>query len=123
LTAPPPIIKTPIVGPNGPFCLDHEPNIMSRRCTITGKGVLAGNNVSHAHNRSRRRFLPNIQRTSLLSDILGRSIRLRLSTSALRTIEKNGGLDAFLLGTPDTKLPLEARQLKRKIKKAAAARV
>ena len=96
---------------------------MSRRCTITGKGVLAGNHVSHAHNRSRRRFLPNIQRTSLLSDILGRSIRLRLSTSALRTIEKNGGLDAFLLGTPDVKLPLEARQLKRKIKKAAAARV
>ena len=96
---------------------------MSRRCTITGKGVLAGNNVSHAHNRSRRRFLPKIQRTSLLSDILGRSIRLRLSTSALRTIEKNGGLDAFLLGTPDAKLPLEARQLKRKIKKAAAARV
>lgn len=84
---------------------------------------MAGNNVSHAHNRSRRRFLPNIQRTSLLSDILGRSIRLRLSTSALRTIEKNGGLDAFLLGTPDTKLPLEARRLKRKIKKAAAARV
>ncbi len=96
---------------------------MSRRCTITGKGVLAGNNVSHAHNKSRRRFLPNIQRTSLLSDILGRSIRLRLSTGALRTIEKNGGLDAFLLGTPDAKLPLEARRLKRKIKKAAAARV
>ncbi len=93
---------------------------MSRRCTITGKGVLAGNNVSHAHNKSRRRFLPNIQRTSLLSDILGRSIRLRLSTAALRTIEKNGGLDAFLLGTPDSKLPVEARQLKRKIKKAAA---
>ncbi len=83
---------------------------------------MAGNNVSHAHNRSRRRFLPNIQRTSLLSDILGRSIRLRLSTSALRTIEKNGGLDAFLLGTPDAKLPEEARRLKRKIKKAAATR-
>ena len=95
---------------------------MSRRCTITGKGVLAGNNVSHAHNRTRRRFLPNVQRTSLLSDILGRSVRLRLSASALRTIEKNGGLDAYLLGTPDAKLPVEARRLKRKIRKAAAAR-
>ncbi len=95
---------------------------MARRCSITGKGVLAGNNVSHAHNKSRRRFLPNIQRTSLLSDILGRSIRLRLSTSALRTIEKNGGLDSYLLGTPDSKLPIEAQRLKRRIRKAAASR-
>ena len=93
---------------------------MARRCDITGKGVLAGNNVSHAHNRSRRRFLPNIQRTSLLSDILGQPIRLRLSTGALRTIEKNGGLDAYLLSTPTSKLPLEAQRLKRRIKKAAA---
>lgn len=93
---------------------------MARRCDITGKGVLAGNNVSHAHNRSRRRFLPNVQRTSLLSDILGQPIRLRLSASALRTIEKNGGLDAYLLSTPTSKLPLEAQRLKRRIKKAAA---
>ncbi len=95
---------------------------MSRRCSITGKGVLAGNNVSHAHNKTRRRFLPNVQHTSLLSDILGQSVRLRLSTSALRTIEKNGGLDAFLLGTSTAKLPVEAQRLKRRIKKAAAAR-
>ena len=93
---------------------------MARRCTITGKGVLAGNNVSHAHNKTRRRFLPNVQRTSLLSDILDQPIRLRLSTSALRTIEKNGGLDAYLLSTPNSKLPLEAQRLKRRIKKAAA---
>ena len=93
---------------------------MARRCSITGKGVMAGNNVSHAHNKTRRRFLPNIQVASLLSDALGRSVRLKLSTRAIRTIEKKGGLDAFLLGTPDAKLPDEARRLKRAVKKAAA---
>ena len=93
---------------------------MARRCSITGKGVMAGNNVSHAHNKTRRRFLPNIQVASLLSDALGRSVRLKLSTRAIRTIEKKGGLDAFLLATPDAKLPVEARRLKRAVKKAAA---
>jgi large subunit ribosomal protein L28 len=101
--------------------LTLERKTMARRCSITGKGVLTGNNVSHAHNKTRRRFLPNVQDTSLLSDVLGRSVRLRLSTSALRTIEKNGGLDAYLLGTPDAKLPAEARRLKSKIRKATAA--
>ncbi len=81
---------------------------------------MAGNNVSHAHNKTRRRFLPNIQVASLLSDALGRSVRLRLSTRAIRTVEKKGGLDAFLLATPDAKLPVEARRLKRAVKKAAA---
>lgn len=94
---------------------------MSRRCSITGKGVLAGNNVSHAHNKTRRRFLPNVQQTSLLSDALGQSISLKLSTRAIRSIEKNGGLDAYLLSTPNTKLTEEAVRLKRRIKKAAAA--
>ena len=93
---------------------------MARRCSITGKGVMAGNNVSHAHNKTRRRFLPNIQVASMLSDALGRSVRLKLSTRAIRTIEKKGGLDSFLLATPDAKLPLEARCLKRAVKKAAA---
>ena len=93
---------------------------MARRCTMTGKGVMAGNNVSHAHNKTRRRFLPNLQVASVLSDALGHSVRLRLSTRAIRTIEKKGGLDAFLLTTPDAKLPLEARRLKRAVKKAAA---
>jgi large subunit ribosomal protein L28 len=93
---------------------------MARRCSITGKGVMAGNNVSHAHNKTRRRFLPNIQVSSLLSDALGRSVRLKLSTRAIRTIEKKGGLDAFLLSTPNTKLPDEARRLKRAVKKAMA---
>lgn len=92
---------------------------MSRRCEITGKGVLAGNNVSHANNKTRRRFLPNLQETSLLSDTLGQAVSMRLSTRAIRTVEKNGGIDAFLLGTPNTKLPEEALVLKRRIQKAA----
>jgi large subunit ribosomal protein L28 len=96
--------------------------IMSRRCDITGKGVLAGNNVSHAMNKTRRRFLPNVQQTSMLSDALGRSVKLRLSTRAIRTIEKNGGLDSYLLGTADAKLTDEAVKLKREIRKAASAR-
>ena len=94
---------------------------MARRCMITGKGVLAGNNVSHAHNKTRRRFLPNVQNTSLLSETLGEMIRLRLTTSALRTIDSKGGLDAFLLGTPNRKLPAEALRSKRRIKRKVAA--
>lgn len=99
---------------------------MARRCGITGKGVMAGNNVSHANNKTRRRFLPNLQETSFYSDVLGTSVQLRLTTTGIRTIEHNGGLDAFLLGTPDRSLPEEARALKRRIaraqaKKAAAA--
>ena len=93
---------------------------MSRRCQITGKGVLTGNNVSHANNKTRRRFLPNLQDTSLLSDVLGMSVRLRLSTSAIRTIEHNGGIDAFLLATPNAKLPAEAQALKRRIQRVRA---
>ncbi|WP_424137023.1 50S ribosomal protein L28 [Roseomonas chloroacetimidivorans] len=93
---------------------------MSRRCGITGKGVLTGNNVSHANNKTRRRFLPNLQHTSFFSDVLGTSIQLRLSTRGIRTVEHNGGLDAFLLGTPDRSLPDEAKVLKRRIVKAQA---
>ena len=93
---------------------------MSRRCEISGKGVLTGNNVSHANNKTRRRFLPNLQEQSLLSDVLGTSIRVRLTTHALRTIEHNGGLDAFLLGTPNRSLPAEAQTIKRRIVRAQA---
>src|SRR5882672_2323687 len=96
---------------------------MSLRCEITGKGVLSGNNVSHANNKTRRRFLPNLQVASLLSDVLGQSIRLRLSTRAIRTIEHNGGIDAFLLGTNASKLTERGRELKRKITVAKAKRV
>ncbi|MEE8226859.1 MAG: 50S ribosomal protein L28 [Kiloniellales bacterium] len=91
---------------------------MARRCDFTGKGVQTGNNVSHAHNKTRRRFLPNMQRTSLYSDRLGGTVRLRMSARAIRTIEHNGGLDAYLLSTPDTKLGPQARKLKRRIVKA-----
>jgi large subunit ribosomal protein L28 len=93
---------------------------MARRCDFTGRGVLTGNNVSHANNRSRRRFLPNLQHASLLSDILGETVQVRLSTGAIRTIEKRGGLDAFLLSTSDADLGQKARVLKRRIKKAQA---
>jgi large subunit ribosomal protein L28 len=93
---------------------------MARRCGITGKGVLTGNNVSHANNKTRRRFLPNLQETSFWSDVLGAQVKMRLSTNGIRTIEHNGGLDAFLLDTPDRRLPDEARLLKRRIERAQA---
>jgi large subunit ribosomal protein L28 len=91
---------------------------MSRRCVITGKGVQVGHNVSHANNKTRRRFLPNLQVTSVLSDALGLGVRLRLSAHAIRTIEHNGGLDAYLMAQATTGLPPEARQLKRRIARA-----
>jgi large subunit ribosomal protein L28 len=93
---------------------------MARRCQVTGKGVLTGNNVSHANNKTRRRFLPNLQETALLSDALGRMVRLRLSTHAIRTIEHNGGLDAYLSKAKAATLSLEARRLKKQIEKAQA---
>jgi large subunit ribosomal protein L28 len=93
---------------------------MARRCAVTGKGVLTGNNVSHANNKTRRRYLPNLQETSFFSDILGALIRMRLSVNGIRTVEHNGGLDAFLLGTPDRRLPAEAITLKRRLEKAQA---
>ncbi|UUX51662.1 50S ribosomal protein L28 [Nisaea acidiphila] len=95
---------------------------MARRCEITGKGVQTGNNVSHANNRSRRRFLPNLQQTSLMSDALGKMVRLRLTTHAIRSIEHNGGLDAYLLKAKNAQLGLEARALKRRIEKAISAK-
>ena len=92
---------------------------MARRCTLSGKGVLTGNNVSHAHNKTRRRFLPNLQETSVYSEILDQPVRLRVTTYALRVIEKKGGLDAFLTSTSATKLSAEYRRLKKRIEKAA----
>lgn len=89
---------------------------MARRCIITGKQVLAGNNVSHANNKTRRRFLPNMQNVSFISDILGR-VRMRISTRAIRTIETNGGIDTFLQSTNDSKLSKEALSLKRRIER------
>ena len=94
---------------------------MSKRCQITGKGVMSGNNVSHANNRTRRKFLPNLQRTSMSSEILGRDVTLRVSVNAIRTIEKHGGLDAFLLQARNAELADEARSLKREILAARSA--
>ena len=88
---------------------------MSRRCEITGKGVQSGNNVSHANNKTRRRFLPNLQVASFLSDILGQSIRMRLSTTGIRTIEKNGGIDAYLMKTPASRLSGDVLRLKKRV--------
>ena len=88
---------------------------MARRCELTGKAVLTGNNVSHANNKSRRRFLPNLKSVSLLSDALERSIRLRISMAALRTVEHRGGLDAFMAKAKDEELSPRARLLRKQI--------
>ncbi|MSO65658.1 MAG: 50S ribosomal protein L28 [Alphaproteobacteria bacterium] len=93
---------------------------MSRRCELSGKAVLVGNNVSHANNRSKRRFLPNLQNVTLLSDTLGRSVHLRISRHAQRTVDKVGGLDNYVLQTKDALLSDRARRLKRDILKARA---
>ena len=93
---------------------------MARRCAVTGKGVQTGNNVSHANNKTRRRYLPNLQETSLLSDAIGGMVRLRLSTHAIRSIEHNGGIDAFLVKARDRDLSLHARRLKRQIERKLA---
>ena len=93
---------------------------MARRCEITGKGVLTGNNVSHANNKTRRRYLPNLQQSSFWSETLGVSVGMRVTTNGIRTVEHNGGLDAFLLSTPDRNLPQESIVLKRRIEKAQA---
>lgn len=94
---------------------------MSRRCELTGKAVMSGNNVSHANRKTRRRFLPNLCNVSLISDVLGRQYSLRISAHALRSVEHNGGLDAFLVKARDTDLSTRAQKLKRDIEKARAA--
>lgn len=93
---------------------------MSRICELTGKGRLVGNNVSHANNKTKRTYLPNLQNVTLISDALGRSIKLRVSTNGLRSVEHVGGLDNWLTKTPDDKLSLKARRLKREIAKKTA---
>ncbi len=93
---------------------------MARVCELTGKAVQSGNNVSHAHNKTRRRVLPNVQNTSLMSDVLGKTVRLRITPHALRTVDRHGGLDTYLLATKDDKLSLDAQRLKRRIRKRLA---
>ena len=94
---------------------------MARRCELTGKGVMTGNNVSHALNRTRRRFLPNLVHVTLISDALGRSVKLKVSAHALRTVEHRGGLDAFLLKADESELSPNAQALRKEIRAALAA--
>ena len=93
---------------------------MSRVCELTGKGPMTGNNVSHANNRTRRRFLPNLNDVTLLSESLGRSYSLRISAAALRSVDHRGGLDAFLAKAKDVELSDRALKIKREIAKSAA---
>ncbi len=96
---------------------------MSRRCDLTGKAPQVGHKVSHSNRKTKRRFLPNLLNVTLISDALGRSVRLRISAHALKTVDHRGGLDGFLSQARDTELSSKARDLKRQIetKKAAAS--
>jgi large subunit ribosomal protein L28 len=93
---------------------------MSRRCELTGKGAQVGHKVSHSNRKTKRRFLPNLLNVTVISDALGRSVKLRVSANALKTIDHRGGLDAFLLKARDTELSPRVLELKRQIKKKAA---
>lgn len=94
---------------------------MSRRCELSGKGPITGNNVSHAQNKTKRRFLPNLCSVTLISDTLERKVRLRVSASALRSVDHVGGLDKYLLKARDTQLSPRVQKLKRDLVKAQAA--
>jgi large subunit ribosomal protein L28 len=93
---------------------------MSRQCQVTGKKVMFGNNVSHANNKTRRTFFPNVQDTTLYSDALGTAVSIRLSAAGMRTIDHKGGLDAFLTSTPKSKLDVKLHPLKSRVEKAIA---
>lgn len=95
---------------------------MARVCQVTGKKPMVGNNVSHANNKTKRRFLPNLQAATLLSDVLGQAVRVRLTTRGLKTVEHAGGLDAWLAKTPKTKLDKDMRRLKSRVEKALEKR-
>jgi large subunit ribosomal protein L28 len=94
---------------------------MSRVCELSGKGPMSGNNISHANNKTRRRFLPNLNDVTLMSDVLGQSFKLRVSAHALRTVDHRGGLDAFMAKAKDDELSDRALKIKRDIEKAQAA--
>jgi large subunit ribosomal protein L28 len=99
---------------------NQDESIMSRICELTGKGRQVGHNVSHANNKTKRTFLPNLQNVTLISDSLGRGVKLRVSMNGLRSVEHVGGLDNWLNKTSDEKLSLKARRLKREISKKVA---
>ena len=93
---------------------------MSRTCELTGKGRQVGHNVSHANNKTKRVFLPNLQNVTLISDALGKGVKLRVSTHGLRSVEHNGGLDNWLLKTSDANLSDNARKVKKEVAKKLA---
>jgi large subunit ribosomal protein L28 len=95
--------------------------IMSRRCELTGKTILVGHKVSHSNIKTKRRFLPNLLNVTMISDSLGRSVKLRVSANALKTVDHRGGLDAFLMRARDEELSPKVRELKREIVKKQAA--
>ena len=95
---------------------------MSQQCMITGKKRMVGNNVSHAKNRTKRVFMPNIQDTSVFSEALGRKIRIRVSAAGLRTLDHKGGIDAFVMNTAKTKLDPALRPIKAEVEKVQAAK-
>ena len=94
---------------------------MSRKCELTGKGPMVGNNVSHAQNKTRRRFLPNLNDVTLASEVLGQSFKFRISAAALRTVDHRGGLDAFMAKAKDAELSARALKVKKDIMKAQAS--
>jgi large subunit ribosomal protein L28 len=94
---------------------------MSRQCDLTGKAPQVGHKVSHSNIKTKRRFLPNLLNVTLISDALGRSVKLRVSANALRTVDHRGGLDAFLMKANDGQLSAKALELKRQIRKKRAA--
>ena len=94
---------------------------MSRRCDLTGKGVLVGHKVSHSNMKTKRRFLPNLLNVTMISDTLGRSVRLRVSANAIKTVDHRGGLDAYLLNAKSEVLAPKVRDLKKAIQKKQAA--
>lgn len=93
---------------------------MARRCELTGKDVMSGHKVSHSNRKTKRKFLPNLTNVTLISDALGRAVKLRISTNALRTVEHRGGLDAFLAKSHDGELSRDALKVKREITKKQA---
>ncbi len=94
---------------------------MSKKCLVSGRKTAVGNRVSHANNRVKRRFEPNLQKASLMSEILRKIFHLTISTRGLRTVEKNGGLDKYLLDTPNSKLSAEAKEIKKSLLKKQKA--
>jgi large subunit ribosomal protein L28 len=99
---------------------DDEDEIMSRVCELTGKGPMTGNNVSHANNKTRRRYLPNLNDVTLMSESLGRGVKFRISAAALRTVDHRGGLDKFMAKAKDAELSDRALKVKKEIMKAQA---